>query len=76
MSDVLSIFTTYNLLPSAVGSLCRDLESGLVGLRTVAMTVVLGRERYFSTKPLPMPGERISGVEEKFGKTHLGGYLC
>ena len=54
-SDLLSTLTTMTLLPWAVGRELRALESAAAGSRTVPMTVVLGRERYCFTKPLPMP---------------------
>jgi len=55
VGDVDSILTTISLLPSALGRLKRLLESAASGLRTVAMTVVFGRLRYFLTKPAPRP---------------------
>lgn len=57
VSEVDSTLTRMTLLPEAAGSLQRALESAALGLRTVPMTVVLGRERYFLTKPAPIPGE-------------------
>jgi len=61
VSDVDSTLTRITLLPEAVGSLERAWDSAAFGLRTVPMTVVLGRERYFLTKPSPIPGEwRVS----------------
>lgn len=57
VSEVDSTLTRMTLLPEAVGSLERAWESAALGSRTVPMMVVLGRERYFLTKPSPIPGE-------------------
>lgn len=57
VSEMDSTLTRITLLPEAVGSLERAWDSAAFGLRTVPMTVVLGRERYFLTKPSPIPGE-------------------
>ncbi len=55
VSEVDSTLTRITLLPEAAGSWERALESVALGLRTVPMMVVLGRVRYFLTKPSPIP---------------------
>ncbi len=66
VSERLSILRTKSLLPWAVGRDLRSSESGAEGLRTVAMTVWLGRARYVLAKLLPIP-DCVSGLEEGDG---------
>jgi hypothetical protein len=47
------------LLEWPVGSLERSFVEGLEGSRTVAMTVVFGRERIMAVRALPMPGGEL-----------------
>lgn len=62
--EVLSILMSISLLPSAFGRSKRALAAWDSVLRTLPMTVVLDRWRYFWMKPLPMPvGEMISWLE-------------
>ncbi len=58
-STVLSSLTVISLLEWPVGSLERSFVEGLEGSRTVAMTVVFGRERIMAVRALPMPGGEL-----------------
>jgi hypothetical protein len=64
VSEVLSTFTRNNLLPVVAGRSKSALALAELGSRTVPMTVVSGRERYFVTKPLPMPGREVIHISD------------
>ena len=75
ISDLLSILTMMRSLEESFGDLDRVSEVALVGSRTPTITMVFGRARNVSARPLPMPSrfenEQACGSSDHCGRHYL-----